>query len=271
MMNRKFSRTTLAGLSIAGLAVCGVTLSGCSEPPPPPPPVVQKPTAPPPPPVTPISQLMAEMNIDTRIDLPEDRAPQTDAQRRAVLSFVNAFVKNDTTGLKTMLDDEDQQMLTALMQNGDWKSTVEGIERVDVRTQSGAGPLGQLAVMAVFWVNNGTLQPTMWYLNESGATSNFESAVAPPNILDRISGDTLIAEWHRIIELEKELADAPDEELKMQQIFLDEADTQENRDRNQPGGPTPPGGPGGPQPPAPGGPAPGPGGPSGPSPGGAPI
>lgn len=271
MMNHKFPRTTLAGLSIATVALGSISLTGCSEPPPPPPPVVKAPTAPPPPPVTPISTLMAEMGIDPRIELPEDQAPQTDAQRRAVLSFVNAFVKNDTTNLKTMLDEQDQAMLAALTSSGDWKTTVEGIDRVDVRTQSGAGPLGQLAIMAVFWVDSGdlTLQPTMWYLNESGPVASFESAVNPPNILDRISGDSLIAEWHRIIELERELADAPDEELRMQQVFLDEADTERERGGNQPGAPTPPGGPTPPSP-GPGGPSPGPG-PGGPSPGGAPI
>lgn len=271
MMNRRFSRTTLAGLAIAAIALSGATLSGCEEPPPPPPPVVQKNTTPPPPPVTPVSQLMAEMNIDTRIDLPENHAPQTDTQRRAVLSFVDAFVKNDTANLKSMLDPQDQAMLTAMIDAGDWKSTIDAVERVDVRTQSGVGPLGQLAVMAVFWVRNAPLQPTLWYLNENGPVTSFESAPSPPNILDRISGEGLIVEWHRIIELEKELADAPDEELKMQQIFLDEADTQEQRNRDRPGGPTPPN-PGGPNPgPSPGPGSPSPGSPGGPSPGGAPI
>ena len=87
MMNRNASRIVKCGVSALALGAISVAFIGCSgeeeapvamAPPPPPPPA-----APPPPAVTPIDELMAMLNIDPRVRLPEDKAPDNDIDRKA--------------------------------------------------------------------------------------------------------------------------------------------------------------------------------------------
>lgn len=262
MMNLEYRSLARPTAALVGLAILAAGLTGCGEEPPPPPPPVTQNHTPPPPPVTPISQLMAEMNIDPRVELPEERAPSTDSQRRAVLTFINQFVTGDSSGLSRSLTPMDREQLDILLASGDWQNAVQSVEKVQVRTASGAGPLGQVAVLALFWTKTG-FEPTMWYMTESAGQATFEAGPTPDNVLSKMSGDDMIAEWHRIVLQEQELADAPDEELQRMQIFLDAMDTElrDRPDQQQPGGPTPPS-----PSPNPGTPNPGtPTGPSGPS------
>ena len=87
-------------MSAAAFCAIVVGLAGCGEDPPPPQaPVVQAEPPPPPPPpapkVTPVADLMAELGIDKRINLPEDKAPDNDPARIALLEFFDAFVRGD--------------------------------------------------------------------------------------------------------------------------------------------------------------------------------
>src|SRR5688572_26315773 len=125
MMNHKSNFASLCLCVIAGAGLPGV-LGGCSDdassqvavaPPPPPPP------APPaPPPVSSIEDLMAELNIDPRVSLSEDKAPGTTDERRAVLVFFDAMARGNAQALKGMLSVTDQLELDALVESGAWQA-----------------------------------------------------------------------------------------------------------------------------------------------------
>src|SRR3982750_225090 len=102
-MNHK--QTLIAsGMCVLASAVLA-TSPGCSKheeetvavaPPPPPPPAPEAPK------VTPIDQLMAQLNIDPKVHLPEAKAPDNDEDRKAVLVFFDSFARGNAQALKTM-------------------------------------------------------------------------------------------------------------------------------------------------------------------------
>src|SRR5262245_58454972 len=113
--------TTMALCIAAGALTLGLAGCGDDQPqqqaiqPPPPPPEV-----PAPPPVTSIEDLMAELNIDQRIALPEDKAPASDPERRAILTFFDAIARGNAQSLRGMLAVTDQLELDALVESGAW-------------------------------------------------------------------------------------------------------------------------------------------------------
>lgn len=249
-------RLTAKAVLCAGLLVGVVALAGCGEDEPqqaaaPPPP----PAAPPPPPepsVTPVEQLMAQYSIDERIVLPEQRAPESNADRIAVLEFFDAFARGDVAALSMMMTPVDQEELEELVVSGSWEETIEDIERVDLRT--GKSPLGDKTVIAVFQVGD-TFQPQMWYYKSGGQTV-FESQPSPPGMMDQLYGSDWIGIWHQILQQEMELANKPDEDWDPQRVVIDDGEDEESSSAGSPGG-TPgakPGGPPGRRPPPPGGP-----------------
>ena len=265
MTNRKNMWMTLGCAAMGGmLLVSGV---GCSDEPevtyvPP------KPVAPAPPEqprVLSIEQLMREMGIDERVRLSEADAPPTTEQRRAVLSFFDAFARGSSQSVGGMIVPEDRIQLDRLTSSGDWDEVTAGIEEIRVKTGDfpqliGVTPQAGIAVLAIFSVND-ELQPTMWYLSDGVAGPAFEAGLTPPDILNRIYGADLIASWHQVIEQEREKADEVSVEVTLPQTVLEQ---------RQPGeAPAEPAAP--PTGPSPGGPAPGGPGPGGPSPGGIPI
>src|SRR5262245_50609001 len=153
MMNRNASWISL-GMCLTACAGAALLVGGCSKeeeqvavaPPPPPPP------APPPAPsVTPISELMTMLNIDPRVKLPEDKAPGTDADRKAVLVFFDAFARGDANAVKSMLPETDQRELAPLIDSGAWKaSTGPNIKSIDVQT--GNNSLGSKCALALIEV-----------------------------------------------------------------------------------------------------------------------
>ena len=154
--------TTLAfGLTIATLS------SGCGEEPPPPAPVVKKAPAPPPPPrvvieqVTSIRDLMAQYNIDDRVNLEESDAPRTDEQRIAVLLFFDAFARGDAARVGELLSPPDRAQLDRMTRSDEWSETTSEILAIDVR--SGMSPMGDDVVLGVFMVGE-NFQPTLWDL-----------------------------------------------------------------------------------------------------------
>lgn len=242
-------RLPIKSVLSTGLLIGAVALAGCSNeesqqatntaPPPP--------KAPPPPPeptVTPIDQLMVQYSIDDRVVLPEDRAPDNDPDRIAVLEFFDAFARGDVASLNTMMTFVDQEELRELVEAGLWEETVEDIDRVDLRT--GKSPLGDKVVIAVFQVGD-TFQPQMWYYKQSAGQPTFDSQPSPPGIMDQLYGSDWISRWHQILEDEIELANQPDEDWNPQRVVLDESED----DSSSPSG----GGPGAsPSSPSPGGP-----------------
>lgn len=261
-MNRNAQWTALAACAVA-LAGSMLTLGGCAgeddqqvavvPPPPPPPP------PPPAPAVTPIADLMAELNIDKRVVLPEERAPATDPERKAVLVFFDAFARGNAQALRSMLPLSDQLELKALVDSGDWEKTASQIQRIEVQT--GSNNLNQKCALAVFEVGHGAttnFQPQLWYYTLEEDAAMFEAAPTPPGILDKLSGDW-IAAWHQILAAELELAQKPDDDVTVPQRNLDSGQgpsTSSGGGGGAPGGPAPPGGrrirePTGPKTPAP--------------------
>ncbi|MGI9013171.1 MAG: hypothetical protein ACR2GY_02870 [Phycisphaerales bacterium] len=262
MMNRK--NTTRIFIPVAGLAslamFSSLMLSGCSEPPPPPPVVRTAPPPPPPPPPPPrvdtLDDLRAELNTDPRIVFDELDAPRDTAQRRAILTFFDAFARGNSTAARQMMPPTEKHELDDLIQSGRWDSTIQNIEEILISTGDAPAIIGvdagstNLAVLAIFQVD-GDYQPTLWYLSSGADGPEFIAAPTPPDILNRVSGTDMIAAWHAVIEVELARANDPDiEEASPQQILAQRAANE--------GGPiNPDAPPEGPMPPSPGGAPPG--------------
>ena len=186
-----------------------------APPPPPPPPPPAAPS------VTPIEQLMAEMNIDPRVSLPEDKAPDNDVDRRAVLSFFDGFARGNDKAVSTMLPETDRPQLVALVESGAWKDTTGRITKIDI--QCGSSPLSDKCALAVVEVKSGgdAFQPQLWTYKADGEAPVFEAVPTPPGILDKLSGDW-ITRWFAILEEELALADKADEEYAIAQRDLDD-------------------------------------------------
>jgi hypothetical protein len=200
------------------------TLAGCGEDPPPPAPVVQAPPPnpgpPPPPPVTPISELMVQLGIDDRVNLPEDKAPGTDAQRIAVLKFCDAFVRGNHASARPMLSLPDQLQLDLLVESGTWAETADQVSRVDVQT--GRSPEGDNAMLAIFHTGL-QFQPQLWLMEVGGDDATFDALPTPPGIMNRLSGDDWIAAWFDVNAAEIARAGEPDEAIVVPQQDFTEA------------------------------------------------
>lgn len=159
-----------------------------------------------------IKELMAKYDIDQRVDLPENRAPETEVERVAVLKFFDAFARGNADALKPMLSSPDQFLLDGLVTSGGFaKSTGAAIEIIDVHC---ARQDGNTCVMAVFHIGEG-LEPQLWSYNATGSAPEFDSVATPPNILSKLSGDNQIASWYEVLKLELAKADEPDEQPEM--------------------------------------------------------
>ena len=224
MINRNVCRKVVRAAAVLSVAAA-LAMIGCAgeEPkqvaavaPPPPPP------SPPPKPLsTPVEQLMDELNIDRRIVLAEERAPDNDVDRKAVLVFFDALARGNSQSFKGMLPLADQMELNALVQSGAWKDTTSKITKVEVQT--GKNSLNLKCALAVVEVGSGadmTFQPQLWYYNSEREEPVFEAAPTPPGILDKLSGDW-IASWHEVLAAEFALAEKPDDDVTAPQVNLD--------------------------------------------------
>ncbi len=248
MMNPSFSNQTsfTQRLSSTACVLLAAIACGCgSEDAAPQVRVVAPPTtppSPPPPKVTPIDELMVQLRIDERVDLPESNAPDNDADRKIVLEFYDAFVRGDDQAVGRMISGIDRLELEELVSAGSWKETVSRISRVELQT--GMSPLGQKCALGVFHVGTGH-QPQLWYYEEFSGEYVFEAAATPPGIIDRLSGTDWIAAWHDILEQELARANEPDEEFEIPQRTFDEEE-KGGRGASSPGGRSPSRPPGGP-------------------------
>jgi hypothetical protein len=214
----------LQSSSIACLGIV-VMVGGCAKEEPPVQtiaPVARNTTPPPPPPprVTPVSDLMAEYRIDERVILPEDKAPDNDPDRIAVLQFYDSFARGDYRSLGNMMSMPDRLELDALVETGAWDDTIEQIEMIEVQT--GTSALGQCA-LAVFSVGM-DFQPQLWYYEGSGEDYAFEAAPSPPGILDRLHGNDWIKAWHEVLEAEMAMAELADDNAELPQLNLSGGD-----------------------------------------------
>jgi len=226
----------LSAIALAALAGCGKKEEPVVEAPPPPPP--------PPPPAapkfTPIATLMTSLNIDERVRLPEEKAPDNDAARTAVLQFFDAFVRGDAASLAGMLSDDDRAELERLEKEGLWAKAVEGVQRVDLQTGQADDGMGhaRTVVLALFYTG-GDFQPQLWAY-QSGPSPSFSAEPTPPNIENQLSGEDWIAAWYKILADERTKADEPDEKIVIKGVNKDEqsdlASAEENTGRPKRGG-----------------------------------
>jgi hypothetical protein len=244
MMNRKQRHfSVISAMALGGMLAATIGLTGCSaeedEPvvretaPPPPPPAPSRPT------VRSVDDLKAELRIDNRVIMTEDIAPGTTEERKAILTFFDAFARGDNGALARQLSDLDQRELDRMVESGQWDKATRGIEEVMI-FQTGDSPNGK-AVVALYLVD-GSDQVQMWYYTGRGDEFTFEAAPTPPNMANRLSGTDWISAWHAILQEEMELALRPDEVFETPQQVLDESTSQEG-DRSPsgaPGGPSRP-------------------------------
>lgn len=145
---------------------------------------IERAPAPPPPPpaprVTPIADLMAEMSIDDRIIFPEDQAPDNDADRRAILTFFDAFARGDVEALGSMMSLYDRIQLDELAGAPEWTAAVEDISTIELQTGQVIGA-GQPCVLAIFEVGY-DYQPQLWYYSGSESQHSFEAAPTPSTL-----------------------------------------------------------------------------------------
>ena len=263
------SRCDLSVLGAAAL-LTGLVLAGCGSASDPAAVQVAVPApAPPPPPprpaLTPVEQLMAEMGIDRRVRLPEEMAPPTDIERRAVLAFFDTFARGDSKSLGSMLGKLDRDELNELVASGDWAQTTRKITKIEVRT--GKSPSeGSPCALAIFHVDGGDFQPQLWYYRADEQSAEFEAVATPPDVMDRLHGTDWITAWFALLEEDLALADEPDEEIIIPQRDVSDpnrpsaepsAPGYSPSSPGDPSRPSSPGGPGGRRPHGPKRPAPG--------------
>ncbi len=209
-----------SGVLVAGLALVLVTapLSGCEQEPEPevvvaPPP---KPPPPPPPPAVPsIAQLMKELGISDKIRLPEEKAPATEVQRVAVLKFFDGFAKGTPDAIKGAMGEEDRVVLDLMQKSGELGKAIGTIDRIDLTT---ASVEGKMYVMAVYRTGP-SFQPQLWQFKVDGEgrkidSQTFDSYIQPLDVMNKISGANLIAEWIKLVAAERKLAEVPDETFR---------------------------------------------------------
>ncbi|MBG82987.1 MAG: hypothetical protein CMJ40_00400 [Phycisphaerae bacterium] len=158
-----------------------------------------------------IDELMAEMEIDDRIYVPEEEAPVTNQARRGVLTFFDSWVTGDHETVMGMLGAADGAELKAMVEDGQWASaTGDRIDAVYVTTGSSAE--GGRCVLAIYEVG-AISQPQLWNYREEGEGVRFESVATPPEMMGRLSGEDLIAAWWDILAKEQLAWDVPDTDL----------------------------------------------------------
>jgi hypothetical protein len=217
---------------LAGCAALSVALLGCGAEPEPevvskPPP---RPKAPPPPSrpsFTPIEDLKAQLAIDERVDLPESDAPATDPDRIAVLTFFDAFARGDEVSLRKMMPPLEQEQLDALIEDGVWNDLSKNINEIQIKC--GTSPFGEKCALAIYEVDHFNYDAQMWLYRGAGEYYSFEAMPSPPNVLNRLYGDDLIARWFEIRDQEIALASADEEGGQIPQIDISDLEADDDK------------------------------------------
>jgi hypothetical protein len=210
-------------------------------------PVVQAPPPPPPPPPEPtvedIASLMKSLSIDERVSLPEELAPKTTEERKAVLLFWNAFAKGDDAAAGRMMSERDAKVLKKLTEGGGWAKSTTGIKSIEVQCKNDSNGFATFAIITSDLPDRALL----WDAGDEDGKILFTSFPGPPDILDHLSGTDSIAAWKKYVnDMFEKYANLPDEEVEIPQSKVEE-DEQSSDGGGGGGGstPTPPSGTGG--------------------------
>jgi len=218
MLTNRFIKTAPLALTCCAC----VLLAGCGEEEEPEAIVQAAPQAPPPPPppsLTPVSDLMAQYNIDQRVVLEERFAPDsTDAARVAVLQFFDSFARADADGLRGVMNAEDQMELDVLTSDDRFAMATSDIEEIEIRC--GFTPNGDEAVVAILKMSD-SYQPQLWeFLADEMSQAEFTSGPTPIDVMDNLSGDNWVSSWYQLLEEELAIAMQLDEDLEVPQRDL---------------------------------------------------
>lgn len=241
-------------LLVLGATTSLMFVAGCGSEPDPEP-VVQaaprKAPAPPPPPPAPtvrtVAELMTEFNIDPRVNMAEEKAPDSTDQRIAVLRFFDAFARGDSDGLAALLSPVDALQLERMVDSGEWAEATANIGMIDVQT--GNDPTVGDCALAVIMVGT-QFEPQLWAYEVTGdpasaSGSSFDALPCPPDMVNKLSGDNWIAAWMQILEDELARASEPDEVIEITATDLsEEEDSGSSYTGGAPGFGTPGGQPG---------------------------
>lgn len=209
-------------------------------------PVVQAPPPPPPPPPEPtvedIASLMKLLSIDERVSLPEDLAPKTTEERKAVLLFWNAFAKGDEAAARGMMSERDATVLKKLVDSGGWVKSTTGIKSIEVQCKNDSNGFATFAIITSALPDRALL----WDASDEDGKITFTSFPGPPDILDHLSGTDSIAAWKKYVnDMFEKYANLPDEEVEIPQSKVEESEESSEGGSGGGGTPTPPGGTGG--------------------------
>ncbi|MEE2971596.1 MAG: hypothetical protein VX672_00580 [Planctomycetota bacterium] len=213
--------------------------------------------------VEPVDSIKLRLGIDPRVNLAEDKAPESTEARIAVLRFFDGFARGDASRLDGLMSDADALILEQMVDAGTFTDATGRI--MGVKLETGSSPDFGDCALAVYMMNDGTFETQLWsYAIEGDPEGDgpvFDALPSPPNMLERLSGDDWITAWIQILEDELARATEPDEIVEFTNTDL----TEETESGSSPAGFNPGGG-GGPGRKKPTGPKvnPNPGGPGGP-------
>jgi hypothetical protein len=145
----------------------------------------------------------------------EDKAPPTEQERVAVLRFFDGFAKGKADSFKGGLEREDARVLDAMVRGGGFEKACAAISRVDVSYASVGGKSYALA----YYRAGGEIQAQLWQYKVDGEgrtvkSRTFTSVFQPVDVVNRISGSKLVAEWLKLVDAERKVATVPDEVTK---------------------------------------------------------
>ncbi|MAC18409.1 MAG: hypothetical protein CMJ23_01810 [Phycisphaerae bacterium] len=226
------------GGSIAFASGCGQEEEVVAQAPAP-----RKAPPPPPPPAPPkaesIDSLMQRLQIDPRVSLPEDEAPDTTDQRIAVLRFFDGFARGDASRLDGLMSGADALLLERMVDSGSFEAATTDI--MAVKVQTGQDLMGNDCALAVFMMANGDFEAQLWSFevngDPAGDGATFDALPSPPNIFERLSGDDWIAAWMAVLAQELARAEEPDEIVEFSTTDLSEDSTTGSPRGNAPIGP----------------------------------
>ncbi len=124
-------------IRVTGLLTIGgaCALGGCDKPaPPPPPPAAPAPVQTP----APQQASLESVELDPRVQFPEERLPYDQALAEAVGTLASAIARGDDEAMSRLLDPPAEAVLAELVERGEWESQTKGIELVRIVALEGA-------------------------------------------------------------------------------------------------------------------------------------